>query len=187
MTAIDSLIRRIDRPIALVGMMGSGKSMLGRRLAKATRLPYADTDHLVEEMAGLSIADIFDLAGEGKFRELEQRAISDVLSDGPAIISTGGGAICNPDTAAILIEKSVVVWLRATPANLLERIGSTQSRPLLAGDDPLGVLNRLTAEREQYYAQAHIHLTTDGMSTTAAFDALLHILDRNLPVKQGHA
>lgn len=187
MTTIDSLIRRIDRPIALVGLMGSGKSMLGRWLAKATRLPYADTDHLVEEMAGLSIADIFDLAGEGKFLELEQRAISDALSDGPAIISTGGGAICNPDTAAILIEKSVVVWLRATPANLLERIGSTQSRPLLAGDDPLGVLNRLTAEREQYYAQAHIHLTTDGMSTTAACDALLHILDRNLPVKQGHA
>ena len=183
MTVITSLIRRIDRPIAFVGLMGSGKSMLGRRLANALNLPFADTDSLVEEAAGITIAEIFEIAGEAKFRTLEHRIIDEIATDGPAVISTGGGTICNAQSAALLLEHCVVVWLSATPKNLLARIGSTHSRPLLAGGDPLGVLTQLSAEREPHYKQAHIHLVTDGLSTTAAFDALLDILDSNLPIK----
>ncbi len=177
------LINRIDRPIALVGLMGSGKSMLGRRLAAKLHLPFADTDILVEELAGISIRDIFDIAGEEKFRDLERRAIETAVQNGPAILSTGGGTMCNDAAATLITGTTIAVWLAAEPKTLLARIGSTKSRPMLDGGNPLAALQKLARTRQKFYSQAHIHLKTDSLSTAEAFSALLDALDRNLPLK----
>ena len=99
------------KPIALVGLMGSGKSVIGRRLAKQLGLKFVDSDQLVTQMAGVSITDIFDLAGEAKFRDMEFRAIQSQLQQPPHVLATGGGSFCQPSTAALLRDKTIVVWL----------------------------------------------------------------------------
>ena len=172
----------LDRPIALVGMMGSGKSLVGRRLARALDLPFADSDSRVEAAAGISVAEIFDIAGEVKFRDMEQAAIKAALTSGPMILSTGGGAICNEATAGLLCANSIVVWLRAEPETLISRIGSVGSRPLLHGDDPLQTLRKLADGRAGDYGKAHITVTTDDLSAHAATNAVLRALDRHLTV-----
>lgn len=178
----ESLKRRIDRPIALIGLMGSGKSMLGRKLAQKLALPFADSDAMVEDMAGISIAEIFDIAGEAKFRDMERRAIADAVAAGPMILATGGGAICTAETARLLDESALIVWLQASSKTLLARIGSTASRPLLAKNDALATLDRLIAERTPLYDKAHIHLNTDNMSGSAALTALIASLEAHLAV-----
>lgn len=171
---------RLDRPLALVGLMGSGKSVLGRRLAKTLDMGFRDSDQQIVKAAGISIAEIFDLAGEAKFRAMEYTALSQIIAEHPQVIATGGGAFCQQDTAALLLEKTLVVWLKAPPATLLSRIGSTKSRPLLHGDDPLAVLVKLHEQRADFYARAQIHLNTDGLSTHRATTALLQALDSYL-------
>ena len=172
---------RLDRPVALVGLMGSGKSAVGRRGAKMLGLGFADSDQHIVKAAGISIAEIFDIAGEAKFREMEFKTISHLLLAPPQIIATGGGAFCQEATAALLLKKAYVVWLKAAPSTLLSRIGNTKSRPLLHNDDPLATLTRLGDQRAAYYAKAHIHLDTDGLSTHKAMMALLRALDSHLP------
>ena len=172
----------IDRPICLVGMMGSGKSLVGRRLAKLLDLPLIDTDSEVEKAAGIRISEIFEIAGEAKFRALERQAINDALSSEKAILSTGGGAICVPQTADLLVENSYVIWLRAAPETLLKRIGSVSSRPLLHTENPLQTLRTLAREREAHYSRAHITVKTDRLSGQAAALAVLESLDRHLAV-----
>jgi shikimate kinase len=181
-TQIHSIMARLDRPISLVGLMGSGKSMLGKKLARRLGISFVDSDIVIEDAAGLTIADIFDIGGDAKFREIEQRIISDLVEREPMVLATGGGAICSPKTAELLLKKSCVVWLQATPQTLLARIGNTSTRPLLAGDDPLGKLQQLNDERRQHYQQAHIHLNTDGMSSDKALATLIDTLDSFLPV-----
>ena len=132
-----------DKPIALVGLMGSGKSVIGRRLAKQLDLTFADSDQLVKNMAGVSVADIFDLAGEAKFREMEFRAIRKQLDKPSHVLATGGGAFCEPETAALLRENTIVVWLQASSDTLLKRIGDITSRPLLQTGQPLEILEVL--------------------------------------------
>jgi shikimate kinase len=177
-----SIMSRLDRPIALVGLMGSGKSMLGKKLARQMGIPFVDSDQAIEDTAGLKIVDIFDIAGNDKFRELEQRVIAEQLAGRPMVLATGGGAICNAGTADLLLDKSVVVWLHASPETLLARIGNTATRPLLAGDDPLGTLHRLNTERRKHYEKAHIHLNTAGMNGDKALVALVDSLDSFLAV-----
>ena len=182
MKASDRIRGRLTRTITLIGMMGSGKSLVGRQLATTLDLPFVDSDQVVEEIAGISIADIFDLAGEAKFREMEQRAISETIESGIRVLSVGGGAVCHPDTAALLKERSTLVWLKASPETLLSRIGSTASRPLLHGNDPLAALKHLTEARADDYAIADVIITTDGMSGTTATNAVLRALDSHLAV-----
>ena len=182
MKASDRIRGRLTRPITLIGMMGSGKSLVGRQLATTLDLPFVDSDQVVEEIAGISIADIFDLAGEAKFREMEQRAIRETIETGIVVLSVGGGAVCHPDTAALLKKRSILVWLKASPKTLLSRIGSTASRPLLHGNDPLAALNNLAAARAHAYAIADIIITTDGMSGTTAANTVLRALDSHLAV-----
>jgi len=178
-----SILSRLDRPIALVGMMGSGKSMLGRKLARRLGLPFVDSDRAIEDAAGLAISDIFEIAGNEKFRELEKRTIADLVVRDPMVLATGGGSICAPETARLLLERTYIIWLQAAPETLLSRIGNTASRPMLAGGDPLAALCRLVQEREQHYQKAHIHLNTDGMSSAQALTTLVDKLDSFLPVK----
>ena len=176
------LKQALDRPVTLVGMMGSGKTIIGRKLAQELGLPFIDSDARIVETAGISVAEIFEIAGEAKFRAMERDAIRIAIDEGPMILSTGGGAICAPDTAELLCERTIVVWLNATPETLLSRIGSTGSRPLLHGDDPLGVLHRLATERENDYGKAHITIKTDGLSAWSTTSAVLSALDTHLAV-----
>ena len=166
-----------DRPIAIVGLMGSGKSVIGRRLAKQLDLTFADSDQLVKNMAGVSIADIFDLAGEAKFREMEFRAIRKQLDKPSHVLATGGGAFCEPETAALLCENTIVVWLQASPDTLLRRIGDTTSRPLLQTGPPLEILQQLQTARAPFYSKAHIHLNTDGLTVPKSLAKLIGALD----------
>ena len=176
-----SLLKQaIDRPVALVGMMGSGKSLIGRRLASQLELPFIDSDTEVETAAGISISEIFELAGEPKFRSMERDAILAAANGGPSILSTGGGSICAPETAELLCERTHVVWLDAEPETLLSRIGSVGSRPLLHTDDPLQTLRELAETRREDYGRAHITVKTDRLSAAAAVTAVLDALDSHL-------
>ena len=166
-----------DKPIALVGLMGSGKSVIGRRLAKQLGLTFADSDQLVTTMAGVSITDIFDLAGETKFRDMEYRAIQNQLQQPPHVLATGGGAFCEPKTTALLRKNTIVVWLKASPDNLLKRIGDTTSRPLLQTGSPLKILQQLQITREPFYRKAHIHINTDGLTMPKSLAELVSALD----------
>ena len=172
----------LDRPVTLVGMMGSGKTIIGKKLAQELDLPFIDSDACIVETAGISIAEIFEIAGENKFRAMESDAINAAVDEGPAILSTGGGAICAEDMAELLCKRTIVVWLSAAPETLLSRIGSVSSRPLLRGDDPLGVLRRLAAEREKDYGKAHITVKTDGLSAWSTTLSVLSALDTHLAV-----
>ncbi len=174
---------RLDRPVALVGMMGSGKSAVGRKLAKALDIGFKDSDQQVVKTAGLSIAEIFDVAGEAKFRQMEFVALQSILSTKPQIIATGGGAFCQEKTANLLRQGSLVIWLKASPATLLSRIGNTKSRPLLNTNDPLTALSQLLDRRTPFYEKAHIHINTDGLTTQRAVSVVLEWLDTTL-VKQ---
>ena len=166
-----------DKPIAIVGLMGSGKTVIGRHLAKKLDLTFVDSDQLVKDMAGVSIANIFDLAGEAKFREMEFRAIKKQLDKPPHVLATGGGAFCEPETATLLCENTIVVWLQANSDTLLRRIGDTTSRPLLQTGSPLKILQKLQTARAPFYRKAHIHLNTDGLTVPKSLAKLVSALD----------
>lgn len=172
----------LDCPVTLVGMMGSGKSLVGRRLARELDLPFVDSDNRVETAAGISISEIFEIAGEAKFRTMEEDAIRDALTEGPMVLSTGGGAICAKGTADLLCSHSIVVWLYAEPETLLDRIGSVGTRPLLHDGDPLETLRKLAEARENDYGKAHITVKTDKLSARTATTAVLSALDTHLAV-----
>ena len=176
----NTVVARLDRPLALVGLMGSGKSAVGRRTAKKLGLNFTDSDQKIVSDAGISITEIFELAGEAKFREMEFQTITQLVLSKPQIIATGGGTFCFPQTARLLLTKSLVVWLKAPPETLLARIGSTKSRPLLNNDNPLATLTKLNRERARHYQKAQIEIDTDGLSTGKAMMALLRALDTYL-------
>ena len=176
-----SIAARLDRPVVLVGLMGSGKSAVGRRAAKQLGIGFKDSDQLIVKAAGISIVEIFELAGEVKFREMERKTLSNLVLASPQIIATGGGAFCQDATADLLLQHTLTIWLKASPATLLSRIGNTKTRPLLHNSDPLATLTRLDEQRAPYYKKAHIHLDTDGLSTYKAMIELLHALDTHLP------
>jgi shikimate kinase len=157
--------------------MGSGKSVIGRLLAKHLKLNFADSDQLVINRAGVSIVDIFDLAGEAKFREMEFDAIQNQMSKPPHILATGGGAFCEPRTAKLLLDGALVVWLQASPQTLLNRIGDVSSRPILQTEAPLQTLQELLKQRTPFYENAHIYLNTTGLSTHKSIATLIAVLD----------
>ena len=176
-----SIAARLDRPVVLVGLMGSGKSAVGRSAAKQLGIGFEDSDQLIVKAAGISIAEIFELAGEVKFREMERKTLGNLALESPQIIATGGGAFCQDATANLLLQHTLTIWLKASPATLLSRIGNTKTRPLLHNGDPLATLTHLDEQRARLYKKAHIHLDTDGLSTYTAMMALLHALDTHLP------
>ena len=149
-------------------------------MARQLQLKFADSDQLVTKMAGVTITDIFDLAGEAKFRDMEFRAIQKQLQKPPHVLATGGGAFCQQQTAALLRENALVVWLQASPETLLKRIGDISSRPLLQTASPLQILRQLSATREPFYSKAHLHLNTDGLSMAKAVAVLVSTLDSYL-------
>ncbi|MDC1382137.1 shikimate kinase [Candidatus Puniceispirillum sp.] len=174
------ILSTLDRPIILVGLMGSGKSAVGRRTAKLLGVKFTDSDQIIVKEAGISIAEIFEFSGEKKFRDIELKTLTNLICPALQVIATGGGAFCQKETANLLLERSHVVWLKAPPKTLLSRIGNFKSRPLLDNDHPLTTLTELNHKRQKYYQKAQIHLDTDGLSAPQAAEALLHALDTHL-------
>jgi len=145
------------RSIVLVGMMGVGKSSVGRRLAARLSIPFIDADSEIEKAAGMTIPEIFARHGEPYFRGGEARVIARLLESGPQVLATGGGAFMNPDTRALIKLKGVSVWLHADFDVLMRRTGKRRSdRPLLQTEDPAQTLRALLAEREPTYALADL-------------------------------
>lgn len=157
-TEIDALAKRIDRPIVLVGMMGVGKSTVGRKLAAVLELPFADADDEIEQAARMSVNEIFERFGEPSFRDGERRVIARLVSERPSVIATGGGAFCNAETRKLILEQTIAVWLDSDTETLLERVGRKDTRPLLKDGDPREVIERLKRERTPFYSQAPIHI-----------------------------
>ena len=144
------------RAIVLVGMMGAGKSSIGRRLASRLGIPFVDADAEIEKAAGMSINDIFSAHGEPYFRAGEARVILRLLEGGPQVLATGGGAFMNPDTRAAIAAKGISIWLKAEFDVLMKRIRRRQDRPLLRTEDPAATLRKLMEERDPTYALADL-------------------------------
>ena len=162
---IDALARRIDRPIVLVGMMGVGKTSVGRKLASLLHLPFSDADDEIELAAQMSIAEMFERYGEDYFRDGERRVIARLIDganegDRRKVIATGGGAFVNPETRALILERAITVWLDSEVEILLDRVTRKDSRPLLRQGDPRETLTRLRTERAPLYAEAPIHVVS---------------------------
>jgi|SRR6185312_4366454 len=165
-----------QRTIALVGLMGAGKSSIGRRLATALGLPFKDADDEVERAAARSIPDIFEELGEPAFRDGERRVIARLLQDPPHVLATGGGAFMNPETRALIKANATSVWLRADMDVLLRRVGRRNDRPLLQQEDPRVVLERLAAERYPVYAEADITVESGDAAHQSTVDAIIAAL-----------
>ncbi len=153
-----------DRNIILIGLMGAGKSSVGRRLARLLERPFVDSDTEIEKAANMPISDIFATFGEPYFRAGERRVIARLLETPAQIIATGGGAYMDPDTRAAINRRGLSIWLKADAATLLARLNRQSHRPLLANEDPQAVITRLIAERHRVYKKAHMTLTTGNVS-----------------------
>jgi shikimate kinase len=144
------------RSVVLIGMMGAGKSTIGRRLSARLRLPFLDADGEIEAAAGMSIPDIFETHGEPHFRDGEARVIARLLDSGPAVIATGGGAFMREETRNRIRDKAVSIWLKAEAEIIMRRVRRRADRPLLQTPDPAGTVDRLLGEREPVYQNADI-------------------------------
>ncbi|MGB0695019.1 MAG: shikimate kinase [Rhodospirillaceae bacterium] len=162
------------RSIVLVGLMGAGKSAVGKRLALMTGLPFVDADSAIEEAAGCSIAEIFERFGEAEFRAGERRVIARLLDGPPQILAAGGGAYMAVETRAAIQNRGVAVWLKADLATLVSRTAGRTHRPLLNTGDPEAVLRRLMQERDPVYALADLVVETDNLSN--AEDTAIRVL-----------
>ncbi|TDR93559.1 shikimate kinase [Enterovirga rhinocerotis] len=145
-----------SRSIVLVGLMGAGKTTIGKRLASRLGLPFRDADHEIERSAGMPIADIFTIYGEAAFRDGERRVIARMLEDERMVLATGGGAYMNEDTRGRIRDRGVSVWLRADHDTLMRRVRRRGNRPLLRNPDPDGTMRRLMAERYPVYGLADV-------------------------------
>jgi shikimate kinase len=153
-----------SRSIVLVGMMGAGKSSIGRRLAGELGLPFVDADTEIEAAAGMTIPEIFETHGEPYFRSGEARVIARLLESSPQVLASGGGAFINPQTRALIRSRGVSVWLKADLDVLLRRIRRRSDRPLLKTDDPERALQRLIDERYPIYAEADVTIYSRDVS-----------------------
>ncbi len=167
--------KRLLRPLVLVGMMGAGKTSVGRRLARVLAdAPFRDSDHEIEAAAGMSIPEIFARFGESAFRDGERRVIERLIAEGPAVIATGGGAFIEPDTRAVIMAGATSVWLRADVDTLWDRVRGRPGRPLLDRPDPRGALIEIDTRRRPVYALADVVVDSpSGVSHEAMVRAIL--------------
>jgi len=189
---IGRIARRIDRPVVLVGLMGTGKSTVGRKLAHLLGLPFIDADEEIERAAQMTIPEIFDTYGEPYFRNGERRVIARLLGRGTTmvpsasqaverkVLATGGGAFCDAKTRALILDAAIAVWLDSDVDTLVERVGRKANRPLLRNGNPREILARLREERAPAYAQAPLHVISGhaphlhtALSILKAIDAWL--------------
>lgn len=169
--------RRLDRTIALVGLMGAGKSTIGRQLADAIGAPFVDSDEEIEKAANLSIAEIFDRHGEAEFRRGERRVLERLLAGPPIVLATGGGAFIQPETRALMKARATIVWLKADMDVLWRRVSRRDTRPLLRQPNPRQVLEDLNEIRSPIYAEAEIVVESGDGPASQTVAAILDALD----------
>lgn len=175
-----NLTERLDRPVVLVGLMGAGKSTVGRRLAKRLGLPFVDSDDAIEDAAGYSAAEVFERFGEADFRDGERRLVARLLEGDARVIATGGGAYVDPRTRKLLNERAITVWLDAPVEILADRTGRRDTRPLLRNGDRRTTLERLSEERGPAYAEAHIRVRSGDGAHKDVVESILKALEEHL-------
>jgi shikimate kinase len=169
-----------ERLIVLIGMMGAGKSTIGRRLAARLNLPFVDADTEIEAAAGMTIPEIFEMHGEPHFRDGEARVIARLLDSGPAVLATGGGSFMREETRRRIREKAVSVWLKADPDIILRRVKRRADRPLLQTADPAATISRLLSEREPVYQHADLTIASRDVPHDKIVDECMGALHARL-------
>lgn len=167
---------RITRPVVMIGLMGAGKSTVGRRLARRLSVPFIDSDDEIKKAAGCSIEDIFKLYGEAEFRAGEKRVMERLLDDGPMVLATGGGVFMNDYIRGEILQRATSVWLKAGLDCLVERTSRRGGRPLLATGNPRKTLEKLIDERYPVYSEATIAIETDDLSHETAVKRIVSAL-----------
>jgi shikimate kinase len=162
--------------ITLVGLMGVGKSSVGRRVAQRLGMSFVDADDEIVLAAGMSIPEIFERYGEAHFRDGERRVIARLIDGERKVIATGGGAFINPETRALLLGHSLVVWLDADIETLVQRVSRRNDRPLLQNGNPRDILTKLANERNPIYATAHVHVKSQAAPHDATVDAIIRAI-----------
>ena len=178
---MQELIKRPDRPVVLVGLMGVGKSTVGRRLAKRLGPPFVDSDSAIADASGLSAAEVYERFGEADFRDGERRLVARLIDGEVRVIATGGGAYVDPRTRKLLNERAVTIWLDAPVDVLTERTSRRDTRPLLRNGDPKGTLEKLSEQRRPAYEEAHIHIRSGNGAHRDVVEAIVRALDDYLP------
>jgi shikimate kinase len=163
----------LKRTVALVGMMGAGKSAVGKRLAAKLDVPFRDADEEIEAAAGCTVSEIFERFGESAFRDGERKVIARLLGEPPHVLATGGGAFINDETRARIKADAMSVWIRVPLDTLVARVGRRDTRPLLRTGDPREILEKLLKEREPIYAQADLIVDSEDGPHTSAVEKIL--------------
>ncbi|WP_439534545.1 shikimate kinase [Polymorphobacter sp.] len=164
------------RPVTLVGLMGVGKTSIGKRLAARLGLDFVDADAEIELACGMTVAEIFERFGEAHFRDGERRVIARLIDGAPKVLATGGGAFMQDDTRALILGRSIAVWINADLQTLVERVSKRSTRPLLKGKDPGEVLHALATVRNPVYALAPIHVCSSDGPHNDAVEAIINAL-----------
>jgi shikimate kinase len=167
----------LNRPLVLIGLMGAGKTTVGRRLAQRLQLPFVDSDREIEAAAGMTIAEMFERFGEGPFRDGERRVIQRLIDGRRKVIATGGGAFMNDETRRLILERATAIWLDADVDMLVERVGRRSgTRPLLKDGDPREKLAALAAMRNPVYALAPIHIKSRPLPHEATVSEIMKVM-----------
>jgi shikimate kinase len=174
------LSKRLDRPLVLVGLMGVGKSTVGRRLAKRLGLSFVDSDSEIEDASGFPAAEVFQRYGERDFRDGERRLVARLIEGDIRVIATGGGAFVDPGTRKLLNERAITIWLDAPVEILAERTSRRDTRVQLRNADPKAVLERLAKERRPSYSEAHVHVRSGDGAHRDVVEAIVEALERHL-------
>jgi shikimate kinase len=182
-TATAIVSRLGNRSVTLIGLMGAGKTTVGRKLAQSLSVPFRDSDAEIESASRMSVPELFEAYGEPEFRALEARVIARLAGEGPQVLATGGGAFMREETRDILREKAVTVWLKADLATLMERVSKRAGRPLLQAPDPEAVMRNLIELRYPVYATADITVCTRNVKreviAAEIVEALHHFLEED--------
>jgi shikimate kinase len=174
---VTELGKRLDRPLVLVGLMGVGKSTVGRRLARRLGLSFVDSDAAIEDASGFPAAEIFERYGEREFRDGERRLVARLIEGDVRVIATGGGAYVDPNTRQLLNERAITVWLDAPVDILAERTSRRDTRAQLRNGNPKAVLERLAEERRPSYQEAHIHVRSGDGPHSDVVNAIVQALE----------
>ncbi|AKM10399.1 shikimate kinase [Croceicoccus naphthovorans] len=180
---LDALSQKLDRPVVLVGLMGVGKSTVGKRLAHCLGTAFVDADEEIVAAAQMPIPEIFEKFGEAYFRDGERRVIARLIEEShgrAVVIATGGGAFVDPDTRALILDRAIAVWLDSDLETLVERVSRKNTRPLLIGKDPREVLSGLMAVRNPLYAQAPVRVVSDSGPQMASVARILTALEEHV-------
>lgn len=170
----------VPRTVALVGLMGAGKSAIGKRLAQRLALPFIDADEEIERAAGCTVAEFFERFGEAEFRAGERRVIGRLLEGPPHVLSTGGGAYMDPETRALMRSKALTVWLRADLDVLYDRVRRRGHRPLLRQGEPREILERLMKQRYPIYAEADLVIESTAQPAERTTEEVIEALRQHL-------